>query len=173
MFCFVLAYIAKIIGLAPIVGAFSAGLILDEVHFKDFSGQGEHHLEGLLKPIAAFLVPIFFVYMGMRVDLTSFGNTAILGFALTLTAVAILGKQACSLGVLFEKGTNKLLVGLGMIPRGEVGLITASIGAKMRLNGVPIIDANTFSAVVIVVILTTLITPPVLKLVLAKNKGNK
>jgi Kef-type K+ transport system membrane component KefB len=172
MFCFVLAYIAKIIGLAPIVGAFSAGLILDEVHFSDFSGKGEQALDELLKPIAIFLVPIFFVYMGMRVDLTSFGNTAILGFALALTTVAIIGKQACSLGVIFEKGTNKLLVGLGMIPRGEVGLIAANIGAKMQINGVPIIDKNTFSAVVIVVILTTLITPPVLKLVLSKNRGN-
>jgi Kef-type K+ transport system membrane component KefB len=173
MFCFVMAYLAKIIGLAPIVGAFAAGLILDEVHFIDFSGKGEQTLEDLLKPIAAFLVPIFFVYMGMRVDLTSFANTAILGFALALTAVAIIGKQACSLGVMFERGTNKLLVGLGMIPRGEVGLIAASIGAKMKINGVPIIDKNTFSAVVIVVILTTLITPPVLKLVLSKNKENK
>jgi Kef-type K+ transport system membrane component KefB len=171
MFCFVMAYIAKIIGLAPIVGAFAAGLILDEVHFSDFADKGEHHLEDLLRPIAAFLVPIFFVYMGMRVDLTSFGNTTILGFALALTAVAIIGKQACSLGVIFEKGTNKLLVGLGMIPRGEVGLIAASIGAKMKINGLPIIDANTFSAVVIMVILTTLVTPPVLKFVLSKNKG--
>lgn len=171
MFCFVFAYVAKIIGLAPIVGAFAAGLILDEVHFLDFADKGEHKLEDLLRPIAAFLVPIFFVYMGMRVDLTSFGNTAILGFALSLTAAAILGKQACSLGVIFEKGTNKLLVGLGMIPRGEVGLIIAGIGAKMQIGGVPIIDTNTFSAVVIVVILTTLVTPPVLKLVLSKNRS--
>ncbi len=173
MFCFVMAYISKIIGLAPIVGAFSAGLILEEVHFDDFSGKGEHHLEDMLKPIAAFLVPIFFVYMGMRVDLTSFGNTAILGFALALTVVAIIGKQACSLGVMFEKGINKIVIGLGMIPRGEVGLIAASIGAKLKINGVPVVDKDTFSAVVIVVILTTLITPPVLKLALAKNKGNK
>jgi Kef-type K+ transport system membrane component KefB len=73
--------------------------------------------------------------------------------------------------VIFEKGTNKLLVGLGMSPRGEVGLIAASIGAKIQINGVPIIDTNTFSAVVIMVILTTLVTPPVLKFVLSKNKG--
>jgi len=105
--------------------------------------------------------------------LTSFGNTAILGFALALTVVAIIGKQACSLGVMFEKGINKIVIGLGMIPRGEVGLIAASIGAKLKINGVPVVDKDTFSAVVIVVILTTLITPPVLKLALAKNKGNK
>lgn len=172
MFCFVMAYLSKIIGLAPIVGAFSAGLILEEVHFYDFSGKEEHHLDDLLKPIAAFLVPIFFVYMGMRVDMTSFGNTAILGFALALTVVAIIGKQACSLGVLFEKGINKIVIGLGMIPRGEVGLIAANIGTKLKINGVPVVDGNTFSAVVIVVILTTLITPPVLKIALNKNKGN-
>jgi Kef-type K+ transport system membrane component KefB len=169
MFCFAFSYIAKVVGLAPIVGAFCAGLILDDLHFKEFNKRGEQKLENLLKPIGAFLIPIFFVYMGMRVDLTSFANTSILGFAMALTAVAIIGKQACSLGVIFEKKTNKLLVGLGMIPRGEVGLITASIGAKMKMNGQPIIDSNTFSAVVIVVILTTLITPPLIKFVLSRN----
>jgi len=170
MFCFILAYLAKLIDLAPIVGAFAAGLILDDVHFKDLTAKGEKNLSELLKPIGAFLVPIFFVHMGMGVHLLSFGNVAILGFALVLTLVAIIGKQACSLGVIFEKKINKLVVGLGMIPRGEVGLIFAGIGSKMVLDGERVINANTFSAVVIMVILTTLITPPVLKLVF-KDKG--
>jgi len=169
MFCFVLAYIAKIIDLAPIVGAFAAGLILDEIHYKDLTNNGEKDLSELLKPIAAFLVPIFFVHMGMGVELKSFGNLAILGFALALTFVAILGKQACSLGVIFDKGVNKLIVGLGMIPRGEVGLIFAGIGSKMHIGNVPVVNHDVFSAVVIMVILTTLITPPVLKAVFSKS----
>jgi Kef-type K+ transport system membrane component KefB len=171
MFCFILAYLAKIIDLAPIVGAFAAGLILDEVHYKDLTLKGEANLSVLLKPISAFLVPIFFVHMGMGVALVSFGNLSILGFAMILTFVAILGKQACSLAVIFEKDLNKWAVGLGMIPRGEVGLIFAGIGSKMMLNGEPVINTDTFSAVVIMVILTTLITPPVLKAVFLKSPG--
>jgi len=170
MFCFIMAYIALVIDLAPIVGAFAAGLILEDVHYKEFTNKGETELKTLLKPIGAFLIPIFFVHMGLRVDITSFSNVSILGFALVLTFVAILGKQLCSLGVLFEKRVNKWVIGLGMIPRGEVGLIFASIGSKLIIDGVPVIDKNTFSAVVIMVILTTLITPPVLKLVFADKK---
>ncbi|OQX91426.1 MAG: hypothetical protein B6D58_08180 [candidate division Zixibacteria bacterium 4484_95] len=169
MFCFLLAYFAKIIDLAPIVGAFAAGLILEDVHYRSLTLKGEAELSVLLKPIAAFLVPIFFVNMGIRVDLTSFTNFSILGFAIVLTLVAIIGKQVCSLGVLFEKKINKWVVGIGMIPRGEVGLIFAGIGSKMILNGIPVIDSSTFSAVIIMVILTTLITPPVLKAVFLKG----
>ncbi len=169
MFCFVLAYIAQLINLAPIVGAFAAGLILDDVHYKSLTDKGEKQLGELLKPIAAFLVPIFFVHMGMRVELLSFGNVAILGFAMVLTLVAIIGKQICSLGVVFEKNINKWVIGLGMIPRGEVGLIFAGIGSKLMIDNVPVIDSNTFSAVVIMVILTTLITPPVLKAVFSRS----
>jgi Kef-type K+ transport system membrane component KefB len=177
LFCFLLAYVASRIGLAPIVGAFAAGLILDEVHYRRFLERGEHRIEELLQPISNFLVPIFFVHMGMRVDLASFGNLGIIGFAGVLTLAAILGKQVCSLGV-YERGLNRWAVGVGMIPRGEVGLIFAGIGSQMVLGGVPVIDQNVFSAVVIMVIVTTLITPPFLKLVFAhggdsQNKGKK
>ncbi|MCD6162550.1 MAG: cation:proton antiporter [candidate division Zixibacteria bacterium] len=168
MFCFLFAYIAKLVGLAPIVGAFAAGLILEDVYYKDLTKKGETQLDELLKPIAAFLVPIFFVHMGMKVDLISFGNISILGFALVLTIAAIIGKQVCSLGTLTEKGLNRWVVGIGMIPRGEVGLIFAGIGSKMILDGKPVVDTNTLSAVVIMVILTTLVTPPVLKVVFKK-----
>ena len=160
--CFLLAYAASRIELAPIVGAFAAGLILDPVHYTHFRDRGEHRLEETLKPVATFLVPIFFVLMGVKVDLTTFGDAGILGFALTLTAVALLGKQVCGLGVL-EQGVNRLVVGVGMIPRGEVGLIFASIGASLMLRGEPVVSPATYSAVVIMVILTTLVTPPALK----------
>ena len=159
--CFLLAYLAGKIGLAPIVGAFAAGLILEDVHFKSFRDRGEHGLDELIGPIATFLVPIFFVRMGMLVDLTTFGQIEILGFAAVMTFAAIIGKQACSLAI-FDKSTNRIAIGLGMIPRGEVGLIFAGIGAKLILDGEPVISSGTYSAVVIMVIITTLVTPPLL-----------
>jgi Kef-type K+ transport system membrane component KefB len=100
--------------------------------------------------------------MGMLVDLRTFGDVSILGFAAVMTLVAILGKQACSLGI-WDKVTNRVAVGLGMIPRGEVGLIFAGIGARLVLDGEPVIAASTYSAVVIMVIVTTFVTPPALK----------
>lgn len=162
MFCFFLSYLATLIGLAPIVGAFSAGLILDEVHYQDFLDRGEHTIDELIAPIAYFLVPIFFVLMGIRVDLATFGQVEILGLAAALTAAAIIGKQLCSLGVV-QRGLNRLAVGIGMIPRGEVGLIFAGIGTTLFVDGERVITPSTYSAVVIMVIVTTLFTPPLLK----------
>ncbi|MDF1545524.1 MAG: cation:proton antiporter [bacterium] len=166
--CFLLSYIAGEVGLAPIVGAFAAGLILEEVHYTKFRERGEYGIEHLLEPITIFLVPIFFVRMGMMVDLTTFGEIQILGFAAALTIAAIIGKQVCSLAI-FDKTTNRIAIGLGMVPRGEVGLIFAGIGAKLMLDGHPVISTSTYSAVVIMVIITTLVTPPALKMVMLKE----
>ncbi len=169
MVCFTLAFLAGVIGLAPIVGAFAAGLILDKVHYKVFTERGEHDIHELIEPIATFLVPIFFVRMGMMVQLATFGHMDILLFAAILTLAAIVGKQACALAI-FGKGINRLAIGLGMIPRGEVGLIFAGIGAKLVLNGEAVISPSTFSAVVIMVIVTTLVTPPFLKASMLKGE---
>jgi Kef-type K+ transport system membrane component KefB len=162
-FCFLLAWLAGKAGLAPIVGAFAAGLVLDEVHYADLQSRDAQArtVHQLLQPLAGFLVPVFFVLMGMRVDLSVFGHPEVLGFAAVLTIAAIAGKQACALGVL-EKGADRLAVGLGMIPRGEVGLIFASIGAALTLHGERVVDDAMFSAVVAMVALTTLLTPPLL-----------
>ncbi len=168
--CFLLAYLAGEVGLAPIVGAFAAGLILEEVWFKDYHSRGEQSIQDLISPIATFMVPIFFVRMGMLVDLTTFANLEILGFAALLTLAAIVGKQACSLAI-FDKTTNRIAIGLGMIPRGEVGLIFAGIGAKLVLEGEAVINSSTYSAVVIMVIITTLVTPPLLIFSMLR-KGN-
>jgi Kef-type K+ transport system membrane component KefB len=170
--CFVLSWAAAGIGLAAIVGAFAAGLLLEEAHIERMPGRTKHDLHELLTPLTTILVPIFFVLMGLKVDLSAFGRLDILGFAAALTVVAIIGKQACSLGVL-DRGVNRLAVGLGMIPRGEVGLIFAGIGATLMLPNAagtpePVIDSATFAAVVIMVIVTTLITPPLLKWSLAR-----
>jgi Na+:H+ antiporter len=166
-FCLLLAWAAAKVGLAPIVGAFAAGLVLDEVHYKPRDGRVERDLGDLLQPVSTVLVPIFFVLMGLKVDLRLFGQMDILGFALVLTVAAIIGKQICSFGVT-EHGVDRLTVGLGMIPRGEVGLIFAGIGASLMLPTTtgalaPVINSATFGAVVIMVIITTLVTPFVLK----------
>jgi len=171
-FCFLLAYIANVIGLATIVGAFAAGLILDEVHYRDFLDRGEHSIEELLHPIYIFLVPVFFVLMGIRVDLSTFGQVDVLGFAALLSLAAVLGKMICALGVL-EKGLDRVSVAVGMVPRGEVGLIFASIGASLVLHGHRVINSEVYSAVVIMVIVTTLITPPALKMTLARGERLK
>jgi Kef-type K+ transport system membrane component KefB len=161
--CFGFAYLAAIAGLAPIVGAFTAGLILEPEHYQNLSARdNDVTIEELVSPIITLLVPIFFVIMGARVNLRDFARWELLGFAACLTLAAIIGKQVCSLGVL-EKGLDRIAVGLGMIPRGEVGLIFASIGASLTLHGKPVIDSSTYGAVVIMVVVTTLATPPLVK----------
>jgi Kef-type K+ transport system membrane component KefB len=172
-FCFLLAWAASKFGLAPIIGAFAAGLVLDEVHFEHVPRHDKSDLQGLIAPISTVLVPIFFVLMGLKVDLRAFANPRLLGFAAVLTLAAIIGKQICSLGVL-ERGVNRLAIGLGMIPRGEVGLIFAGLGATLMLpnaQGVlePVIGAGTFGVIVIMVLVTTIVTPPALKRVLSRT----
>jgi Kef-type K+ transport system membrane component KefB len=167
-FCFLLSYAANAIGLAPIVGAFAAGLILERVHYRDFVTRGERELEELIHPITSFLVPVFFVVMGMRTDLNAFVAPGALILAAALTAVAIVGKLACALGV-SGRVADRLVVGLGMIPRGEVGLIFANIGLGLTIGGQPVVSQNEFSALVVMVILTTMVTPPLLKWGIARK----
>jgi Kef-type K+ transport system membrane component KefB len=170
LICFLLAYLAQQVGLAPIVGAFAAGLIIEERHFEHFRKRGEPPLANLLSPLVTFLAPLFFVRMGVLVELRTLGDVAVLGFAAALTAAAIVGKQMCSLGVV-ERGLDRLSIGLGMIPRGEVGLIFANFGAGMMLGGERVIGTQQFSAVVIMVMITTLVTPPLLRWSL--NRGGR
>ncbi len=153
-FCFVLAYLADRIGLAAIVGAFAAGLILE--------GDHSDQLQAQIQPISSFLAPIFFVVMGMRCDLATFASTHVLALAALLTVAAILGKQACALGVI-GKGLDRLTVGLGMIPRGEVGLVFAGQGLTLMVAGERVVGRSEYAAVVLMVLLTTLVTPPALR----------
>lgn len=168
IFCFALAYVAAVVGLAPIVGAYATGLILEDAHFRAFVNRGEQQLEHLVHPISSFLVPVFFVLMGMRVNLEAFANLNVLGLAALLTVAAVVGKQACALGAL-DRSLDRLSIGIGMIPRGEVGLIFVNIGLSLSIGGQPIVDECIFSAVVIMVIVTTMSTPPALKWSLARH----
>jgi Kef-type K+ transport system membrane component KefB len=168
-FCFALAALAALAGLAPIVGAFAAGVALEKVHYQPFLERGERDIEELLFPINTLLVPIFFVLMGMRVDLRGFAQPGVLSFTALITLAAILGKQICGLGVL-ERGVDRLVVGIGMIPRGEVELIFAGLGTTLMLEGRPVLTQSQFSAVVLMVMLTTFLTPPLLKAAFARRR---
>jgi Kef-type K+ transport system membrane component KefB len=173
-FCLSLSWIATKVGLAAIVGAFAAGLILDEVHYQPKAQRRDRSLQDLVQPVSSVLVPIFFVLMGLKVDLRQLVHVDVLGFAAGLTVAAIIGKQICSLGVI-QRRIDRLTIGLGMMPRGEVGLIFAGIGSTLMLPSAhgtsePVINSATFSAVVIMVMITTLLTPLALKFSLNKKR---
>jgi len=156
-FCLLLAYFAKLVGLAPIVGAFAAGLILSRTEHKE-------HIEEQIRPVSDLFVPIFFVMMGVIVDLRTLNpfiqsnlNNIMVG--LSLLAVAIIGKYLSGYSIPWAK-VNRSVIGFGMIPRGEVGLIFASYGLTHKL-----IDKGLYTSVLIMIMLTTFITPPILKAV--------
>lgn len=158
--CFLHAWVANAIGLAPIVGAFTAGLILEDAHSARFVARGERSLRDLVEPVSSFLVPVFFVVMGARVDLRALAGGPALGVAVALTLTAVLGKLPCALGA---SGVRRMPVAVGMIPRGEVTLIYASMGGAIGIRGKPLLDGPLYSALVFVVIATTLVTPAALK----------
>lgn len=162
-FCFALAFLADFIGLAPIVGAFAAGLIFEDVHYTARAGatSAEETLEELIHPISYFLVPVFFVLMGMHTKLASFVQPGVAVLSLVLCVVAVAGKLVAGLGARGQD-VRKLVVGIGMVPRGEVGLIFADLGSKLSVQGEPVISNDVFSAVVLMVIVTTVLTPPLL-----------
>jgi Kef-type K+ transport system membrane component KefB len=157
-FCFLLAWLSSKLGLTAIVGAFAAGLVLEEVHYRDFVERGEHSLRDLIEPISSFLVPIFFVLMGMRTDLRVFAEPGALGLATALTVAAVLGKLLGGLGVV-SPGVDPLVVGLGMVPRGAVGLVFADFGRHLMLGGKPLASAPVLSAVVAMIVVTTMAGP--------------
>ncbi len=159
---FALSWLASKIELATIVGAFAAGLILNEEHFAKENGKPGGTIEAVVHPLEAVFAPVFFVLMGMQVNLATFASTETIGIALALTVVATVGKLLAGLPA--GKGVDRLSVGIGMVPRGEVGLIFASIG-----KGLGVVDEGLFSAVVIMVIVTTLLAPPLLKWSMARR----
>jgi Kef-type K+ transport system membrane component KefB len=179
-----LAWLAHAAGLAPIIGAFAAGLLFEPIFLKDFetprivqeiepllsqNGGGRdlmdrllpilsrytgHQHEHMIEPIGYFFVPVFFVLTGMQVDLATLADPTVVAIALGITAAAVAGKLAAGI---FAGDAGKWVVGWGMVPRGEVGLIFAMVGKQLG-----VMSETMFSVVVIMVILTTLITPPML-----------
>jgi len=187
-----LAWAAHLAGLAPIIGAFAAGLLFEPVYLKTFEKprivreveplldeapptlserlrgllgrHAGHQHEHMLEPIGYFFVPVFFVLTGMHVNLGTLADPAIVVVALGVTAAAVFGKLIA--GFAAGSGVRHWIVGWGMVPRGEVGLIFAMAGKQLGVMN----DAM-FSVIVIVVILTTLVTPPVLTALARRSTG--
>ena len=154
-----LAWFADLVGLATIIGAFAAGLIMNDDYFNGWKTDpkyGRETIKSLMDPLEAILVPIFFVLIGLQVKLESFLSAEVWLLASGLTVAAIVGKLVCGLAA--GRGLNRLAIGVGMLPRGEVGLIFASIG-----KGLGVIDSRLFSAIVLMVVITTVISPSLLK----------
>lgn len=158
-FALVMAFLANIIHLEAILGAFAAGLVLDET-------DKRKELDQQIMPIADILVPIFFVTVGAKADLSVLNpaiaeNRAGLIIASFLIAVAIIGKIVTGWAVFGKPGVNRLAIGVGMIPRGEVGLVFAGIGSASGVLNKPL-----EAAIIVMVILTTFLAPPLLQLTL-------
>jgi Kef-type K+ transport system membrane component KefB len=143
------AQLATLAKLAPIIGAFVAGLSLGRT-------DSASRIQRELTPVGHMFIPVFFLQIGINVDVRTFIDPKVLGIAAAMTVVAIIGKVAAGWAAT-GSGSDRLLIGLGMIPRGEVGLIFASIGLR---NGV--LDNKLYAAVLLMILVTTLITPPLL-----------
>lgn len=158
IFAFLLAYLAAAIHLEAILGAFAAGLVLDET-------DERIELEEQIRPIADLLVPIFFVAVGAKTDLSVLNpfepsNREGLIIASFLMAIAIVGKVVTGLVVFGQPQINRLAIGVGMIPRGEVGLVFAGVGSASGALSKPL-----EAAIIVMVILTTFLAPPLLRVV--------
>ncbi len=157
IFAFFMAFLGNAIHLEAILGAFAAGLVLDET-------DKRKELDEQVKPIADVFVPIFFVTVGAKVDLGVLNpvlpeNREGLIIAAFLIFVAIIGKVVTGWAIFGQPGINRLAVGVGMVPRGEVGLVFAGIGAASGT-----LDKPLQAAIIIMVILTTFLAPPLLRL---------
>lgn len=182
-FALVFGYLAQLFGLEPIIGAFAAGLLLDRIHFSSFDQpeivhelktlqykdrQDEQKINGLIKKhshghvedlvssVSHIFVPVFFVYTGLQVDIQSLLNVELYLVALVISAVAIAAKLVAGIGAQ-GSWSEKLLVGTSMVPRGEVGLIFAATGKALG-----VLSDDLFSVIILVVIITTFIAPPVI-----------
>jgi Kef-type K+ transport system membrane component KefB len=161
-FAFTLAAAAAAVGSALIIGAFAAGLVLART-------EKGHTIEREVHDVAQFFIPIFFVMVGAGVDLRSLNPAQpetrhFLLVGLLLTVVAITGKLAAGLAA-FGRPLRRGVVGVGMVPRGEVGLIFAQLGRTMGL-----LSAGLYSSVALMVMITTFVTPPVLRAMLVKRE---
>lgn len=161
-FAFAMALLAHALGTAMIIGAFTAGIVLAQTDKRE-------DIDATLKPVSDIFVPIFFVMVGAKVQLGAYNpvipaNHAMLGLAGALIVLAIIGKVVSGWAV-WGRGLDRLSIGVGMIPRGEVGLIFAQIGLAAG-----VITAPLYTAVVGMVVATTFAAPLLLKKVFQERK---
>lgn len=154
-----LAALASAIGLAAIIGAFLAGLVAGESDERDA-------LEAEVAPVAAFFTPFFFGFIGAQVDLAGLANIETLGLLAGITILAIASKFiGAFLGAIREGVRGATLVGWGMVPRGEVGIVVAGLGLTTGAIG-----AEIYSVVVGMAIITTLVVPPLLPVLVRRSE---
>lgn len=149
IFAFGLAYVANWIGLAAIVGAFAAGLILESREDKD-------NIRQRIKPLSDIFVPIFFVHAGMLMDIKTLFDVRLLWPIAVLFVIAVIGKVLAGFAAIKIKA-NKLIIGLGMIPRGEVGIIFATFGLVNN-----IVTPTLYASLMVLIMLTTFAAPTLL-----------
>ena len=166
-FAFLLAWLGSLAGLASIVGAYAAGLILEPAHIEDLEHRERHTLEELVHPLVSVLSPLFFVLMGAKVDPVALFKPATLGFAAGLALLGVAGKYVAGYGG--GRGIRAAVVGWGMVPRGEVGLIFVAAGAQLQLGGVPLLSPEVQAGIIGALLLTTVAGPVGLGWVLAKR----
>ncbi|MEJ2010439.1 MAG: cation:proton antiporter, partial [Acidobacteriota bacterium] len=155
LLCLGLSLASVYIGMAAIVGAFLSGLAL-----ADHSERWKLHENA--HPLSEFLAPFFFVILGVQVNVHTFTRPGLIGMATVICVLAILGKLVgCGLGSLRLGFKDALRIGIGMIPRGEVGLIVAGVGLTLHT-----ISDAVYSIVLLMSIVTTLVAPPFLRMVL-------
>jgi len=193
--CTLYTWLASVLGIAPVIGAFIAGLIIDHEHFKNFSQakflrelklianhssdeqtknqiiKAVHYhetrsLDELVKPLSNIFVPIFFTYIGLIFKISDLVKPGIILFAIMLLLISLGGRIISGFA---EKGNlNKVVIGLGMTPIGEAGLIFAVTG-----NQLGIINNDIMSAIILAVILITIVTPILIKETLKASNYSK
>lgn len=166
-FAFLLAWLGSLAGLASIVGAYAAGLILEPAHIEDLERRERHTLEELVHPLVTVLSPLFFVLMGAKVDPAALFRPATLGFAAVLALLGVAGKYLA--GYAAGRGVRASLVGWGMVPRGEVGLIFVAAGAQLQLDGSPLLGSDLQAGIIGALLLTTVAGPVGLGWVLSRG----
>jgi Kef-type K+ transport system membrane component KefB len=167
-FAFLLAWLGSLAGLAAIVGAYAAGLILEPAHIQILEERELCSLEQLVQPLVVVLSPLFFVLMGARLDPAALLAPRTLGFALLVGLLGVAGKLAA--GLVAGQGLRGAVVGWGMVPRGEVGLIFVAAGSQLRLAGQPLLSAEVQAGIVGALLLTTVAGPLGLDWVLKRIK---
>jgi Kef-type K+ transport system membrane component KefB len=168
-FAFVLAYMGSLVGLATIVGAYAAGLILEHHHVETLQVKERRSLEEMVQPVVAIFAPLFFVLTGASIDPSVLLHPNTLLMAGVLTVVGIIGKYIS--GYVAGGGTSVPIIGWGMVPRGEVGLIFVSVGRTININGEPLLSPEVQAGVLGAILLTTILGPIGLSWVLGKPKG--
>lgn len=158
IFALAMSYISLSIGLATIVGAFAAGIVLERE-------EDKQHIREKTHVLVQVFAPIFFVVAGAAVNIWSLFAIEILPLIAILTIIAIVGKVVAGIGVVDEKA-SKLAVGFGMLPRGEVGLIFANYGLKTAL-----VTQDIYSALVAVIMITTFMAPPLIRRAMRSPKN--